>query len=94
MVPQEKGTKTSESTFRGQTVGKFFLDANFYSPTPGLEVTRVLLAMALSKDLTILFGDISVATMNTPMPEGDPVCVEPPEGSSSTMTRFGVSNEL
>ena len=56
------------------------LDANFYSPTPGLEVTRVLLAMALSKDLTILFGDISVAFMNTPMPEGDPVYVEPPEG--------------
>ena len=45
------------------------LDANFYSPTPGLEVTRVLLAMALSKDLTILFGDISVAFMNSPMPE-------------------------
>ena len=56
------------------------LDANFYSPTPGLEVTRVLLAMALSKDLTILFGDISVAFMNTPMPEGDPVYVEPPGG--------------
>ena len=55
------------------------LDAHFYSPTPGLEVTRVLLAMALSKDLTILFGDISVAFMNTPMPEGDPVYVEPPE---------------
>ena len=28
--------------------------------------------MVLSKDLTILFGDISVAFMNTPMPEGDP----------------------
>ena len=56
------------------------LDANFYSPTPGLEVTRVLSAMALSKDLTILFGDISVAVMNTPMAEGDPVYVEPPEG--------------
>ena len=40
-----------------------FLDANFYSPSPGLEVTRVLLAMALSKDLIILFGDISVAFM-------------------------------
>ena len=39
------------------------LDANFYSPTPGLEVARVLLAMALSNDLTILFGDISVAFM-------------------------------
>ena len=57
-----------------------YLDANFYSPTLGLEVTRVLLAMALSKDLTILFGDISVAFMNTPMPEGDQVYVEPPEG--------------
>ena len=56
------------------------LDANFYSPTPGLEVTRVWLAMALSKKLTILFGDTSVAFMNTPMPEGDPVYVEPPEG--------------
>ena len=56
------------------------LDANFYSPTPGLEATRVLLAMALSKDLTILFGDISVSFTNTPMPEGDPVRVEPPEG--------------
>ena len=40
------------------------LDANFYSPTPGLEVTRVLLAMALSKDLIILFGDISVAPVD------------------------------
>ena len=59
------------SAFRGETVRKK-LDANFYSPTPGLEVTRVLLAMALSKDLTILFGDIHVAFMNTPMPEGDP----------------------
>ena len=36
--------------------------------------------MALSKDLTILFGEISVAFMNTPMPEGDLVYVEPPEG--------------
>ena len=36
--------------------------------------------MALSKDLTIVFGDMSVAFMNTPMPEGDPVYVEPPEG--------------
>ena len=56
------------------------LDANFYSPTPGLEVTRVLFAIALSKDLTILFGDISVALMNTPMSEGDLVFVEPLEG--------------
>ena len=56
------------------------LDAAFYSPTPGLEVTRVLMAMALAKDLTILYGDISVAFMNTPMPEGDLVYVEPPEG--------------
>ena len=56
------------------------LDANFYSPTPGLEVTRVLMAMALSTDLTILFDDIRVAFMNTPMPWGDPVYVEPPEG--------------
>ena len=48
--------------------------------SPGLEVTRVLSAMALSKDLTILFGDFSAAFMNTPMPEGDPVYVEPPEG--------------
>ena len=34
--------------------------------------------MVLSKDLTIWFGDISVALMNTP--EGDPVYVEPLEG--------------
>ena len=47
------------------------LDVNFYSPTPGLEVTRVFLAMALSKDLTILFGDICVAFMNAPMPGSD-----------------------
>ena len=67
------------------------LDASFYSPTLGLEVTRVLLANALAKDLTILLGDISVAFVNTPMPEGDPVYVEPP---TSTMTRFGVSSEL
>ena len=56
------------------------LDANFYRPTPGLEVTRVLMAMALAKDLTILFGDIIIAFMNTPMPEGEPVYVELPEG--------------
>ena len=56
------------------------LDANFCSPTPGLEVTRVLLAMAMSKDLSILFGDTCVAFTNTPMPESDPVYVEPPEG--------------
>ena len=55
------------------------LDANFYSPTPGLEVTRVLLAMALSTDLSLLFGDIGVAFMNTPVVEGNPVFVEPPE---------------
>ena len=67
------------------------LDATFYSPTLGLEVTRVLLAMALSKDLTSLFGEISVAFMNTPMPHGDPVCVEPPDG---LYARFGVLNEL
>ena len=36
--------------------------------------------MALSKDLTILFGDIGVAFMNAPMPEGDPVYVELREG--------------
>ena len=47
------------------------LDATFYSPTPGLEVTRVLIAMALLKEITMLIGDISVAFMNTPMPEGD-----------------------
>ena len=35
--------------------------------------------MALSEDLTILFGDTSVAFMHTPKPEGDPVHVEPPE---------------
>ena len=36
--------------------------------------------MALSKDLTVLFCDVSVAIENTPMPEGDPVYVyvEPP----------------
>ena len=36
--------------------------------------------MALSKDLTILFCEISVAFMNAPMPEGEPVHVESPEG--------------
>ena len=56
------------------------LDANLYRPTPGLEVTRVLMAMALAKALTILFGDIIIAFMNTPMREGEPVYVEPPEG--------------
>ena len=42
------------------------LDANFYSPTPGLESHDSLLAMALTKDLTIYFGDTSVAIVNTP----------------------------
>ena len=36
--------------------------------------------MALWKDLTVLFGDISVAVMSTPMSVGDPVYVEPLEG--------------
>ena len=75
--------KRDQTSVRARFVVRQFaksLDANIYSPTPGLEVTRVLLAMALSKDLTILFGDISVAFMNTPMPEGDLVYVEPPEG--------------
>ena len=36
--------------------------------------------MALSKDLTILSVDISVALMKTPMPGGDPVYVETLEG--------------
>ena len=48
-------------------------------------VTRVLLAMALSKDFTILFGDISVALMNTLMATWSLLKV-----STSTMTRFGV----
>ena len=67
-------------------------DANFYSRAPGLEATRVSLAMALSKDLTILFGDISVAFVNTAMPEGDPVSVasqevfERCEGCISTLS--------
>ena len=34
--------------------------------------------MALPKDLTILFGDISVAFMNTQVPEGGHVYAEPP----------------
>ena len=76
MLLQEKGTKASESAFQFANS----LDANFYSPTPGLEETKVLFAMDLSKDLTILFGDISYAFMNTPMPEGDLVYVELPEG--------------
>ena len=72
MVLQEKGTTTSESALCGETVRKFSGHKNFYSPAPGLEVTRLLSAMALSKDIAILFG-VSVAFMNTPMPEGDPV---------------------
>ena len=36
--------------------------------------------MALLKNLTILFYDISVAFMNTPMPDCDKVYVEPLEG--------------
>ena len=79
MVSQEEGTKQVRARF---VVRQFAnsLHANFCSPTPGLEVTRVLMAMALAKDLIILFGDISVAFMNTLMLEGDPVYVEPPEG--------------
>ena len=56
------------------------LDAAFYRPTLGLEFTRVLWVMALLKDLTILFCDTHVAFMNTPMCEGEPVRVQPPEG--------------
>ena len=40
----------------------------------------MLLTIALSKDFTILLGDIcQLLSMNTPMPEGDPVYVEPHE---------------
>ena len=53
---RRKGPKQVRARL-GETVRKFSRCKNFYSPTPGLEVTRVLLAMALSKDLTILFGD-------------------------------------
>ena len=49
--------------------------------------------MALLKDLTILFGDIGVTFMNTPMPEGDPVYVEPPEGLHEHNDTVGVSSE-
>ena len=56
------------------------LDATFHTPTLALDVMRVLLAMGLSKDLTMLFSDISVVFMNTTMIEGDPVRVGPPEG--------------
>ena len=58
-------------------VGQFAtsLDANFYSPTLGLEVTRVVLGIGLSKDL-----ETSIVFMNTAMLECDPVYVEPLEG--------------
>ena len=79
MVLQEKGTITSESAFCGETVRKFS-GRKLLQSHSGLEVTRVLLSMALAKDLTFLFGDIRVAFMNTPMLEGDPVYVEPPQG--------------
>ena len=51
----------------------------FYSPTPGLETTRMLLALAVLMGLAVFFADISVAFMNTPM-TGPPVHVRPPEG--------------
>ena len=38
--------------------------------------------MTLSKDFTILTGDISVVFMNTPMSDDDPVYVDSPEGLS------------
>ena len=70
------------------------LDANFYTHTPGLEVTRVLLAMALSKDLTILFGDISVAFITRPCLRATRCTWSLLKVSTSTMTRLGVSSEL
>ena len=71
------------------------LDANFYSPTLGLEVTRVLLAMALSKDLTILYGDTCVAFHEHAQCLRATRCTRSLlKVSTSTMTRFGVSNEL
>ena len=54
-------------------------DSAFYSPTPGLETTRMLLALAVLMGLAVFFADISVAFMNTPM-TGPPVHVRPPEG--------------
>ena len=69
MVLQEKGTKQVRARFVVRQFRKFYGDANFYNPTFGLEVTRVLLAMALS---------ICVAFMNTSTLEGD--LVWSPEG--------------
>ena len=48
---RRKGPKQVRARFVVRQVANS-LDAHFCSPTPGLEVTRVLLAMALSKDLT------------------------------------------
>ena len=65
MVLQEKGPKQVSARFVARQFANS-LDANFYSWARGSR--ECSLAMALSKDLT------------TPMPEGDPVCVEPPKG--------------
>ena len=63
MVLQEEGTKTSGSAFRGETVRKFSGCKLLQSHSWARGRERVLLAMALSNDFTILFGDISVAFM-------------------------------
>ena len=75
---QEKGSKPSESAFGGETVRKFSGCKLLQSHSWARGHESVVSAMALLKDLTILFGDISVAFMNTPMPEGDLVYVDPP----------------
>ena len=76
---RRKGPKQVKARF---VVRQFatFLDATFYIATPGLDVTRVLLVMALWKDLLVVVCDITVAFMNTSMPEGETVHVKPPEG--------------
>lgn len=71
------------TTVRSRFVVRQYVDrdeVSFYSPTPGHETFRVLLILALRENLTVRCGDISVAFMNTPMPEDTPVFVEPPKG--------------
>ena len=55
-------------------------DAAFFSPTPGMEAIRTLLALALRGGLDIYFGDVSVAFMHTPLAEQERVTIEPPAG--------------
>lgn len=66
LVPQSQGPRHGQEQVRGEAVRR---------PC----TVRVLVILALRESLVILCGDISLAFMNTPMPEGTRAFMQPPK---------------